>query len=49
MNGEFIKNYPKMTEKDKMKWRYQRYMQDYLGCIAAVDEGVGTCSGFFER
>jgi arylsulfatase A-like enzyme len=48
MNGEFIKNYPKMTEKDKMKWRYQRYMQDYLGCIAAVDEGVGRVLDFLK-
>ena len=44
MNEEFIKNYPKMNDTDKMKWRYQRYMQDYLGCIASVDEGVGTVS-----
>ncbi|MDF1697677.1 MAG: sulfatase [Saprospiraceae bacterium] len=41
INEEFIKNYPSMTSKDKMKWRYQRYMQDYLGSIAAVDDGVG--------
>ena len=41
MNEEFKKNYPDMSKKDLMKWRYQRYMQDYLGCIAAVDEGVG--------
>jgi arylsulfatase A-like enzyme len=48
MNDEFIKNYPNMTEKDKMKWRYQRYMQDYLGCIAAVDEGVGQVLDFLK-
>jgi arylsulfatase A-like enzyme len=23
------------------KWAYQRYMQDYLQCVAAVDDGVG--------
>jgi arylsulfatase A-like enzyme len=35
-----------MTEKEKMQWRYQRYMQDYLGCIASVDEGVGKVLDF---
>lgn len=41
MNEEFKSNYKNMTQQELMKWRYQRYMQDYLGCIAAVDEGVG--------
>jgi arylsulfatase A-like enzyme len=49
MNEAFIKNYPSMTEKDKMKWRYQRYMQDYLGCIASVDEGVGKVLDFLKK
>ena len=31
-----------MTSKELMSWRFQRYMQDYLGSIAAVDESVGT-------
>lgn len=48
MNEEFIKKYPKMSETDKMKWRYQRYMQDYLGCIASVDEGVGKVLDFLK-
>jgi len=24
-----------------VKWRYQRYMKDYLGCIASLDENIG--------
>jgi arylsulfatase A-like enzyme len=27
--------------KDLVRWRYQRYMHDYLGCVKAVDENVG--------
>jgi arylsulfatase A-like enzyme len=27
--------------KDLVRWRYQRYMHDYLGCVRAVDEAVG--------
>ncbi len=49
MNEQFIKDFPKMTETDKMKWRYQRYMQDYLGTIAAVDEGVGKVLDFLKE
>jgi arylsulfatase A-like enzyme len=49
MNEEFKKMYPTMTKEDLMKWRYQRYMQDYLGCIAAVDEGVGKVLDYLEE
>jgi len=49
MNEEFKKNYPNMTREDLMSWRYQRYMQDYLGCIAAVDEGVGRVLDYLEE
>ncbi|MFO0935391.1 MAG: DUF4976 domain-containing protein [Gemmataceae bacterium] len=31
----------KLTGKDLVKWRYNRYLHDYLGCIKAVDESVG--------
>ena len=27
--------------KDLVRWRYQSYMHDYLGCVKAVDDGVG--------
>lgn len=46
---EFKENYSSMTETELMKWRYQRYMQDYLGSIAAVDEGVGEVLDFLDE
>ncbi|WP_304232036.1 sulfatase [Jiulongibacter sediminis] len=49
MNEQFIKDYPNMSQQDKMKWRYQRYMQDYLGSIASVDEGVGKVLDYLEE
>ncbi len=49
INEEFKKNYASMSREDLMKWRYQRYMQDYLGCIAAVDEGVGQVLDYLEK
>lgn len=48
VNEDFKKAYPSMTEEDKMKWRYQRYMQDYLGTIKAVDENVGRVLDYLE-
>ncbi len=49
INEEFKKNYPNMSKKDLMSWRYQRYMQDYLGSIAAVDDGVGKVLDYLEE
>jgi arylsulfatase A-like enzyme len=48
VNEAFKKAYPSMTDQDKMKWKYQRYMQDYLGTIQAVDENVGRLLDYLE-
>jgi arylsulfatase A-like enzyme len=31
----------KLTGKELIRWRYNRYMHDYLGCVKGVDESVG--------
>ncbi len=49
MIAEFKKNYATMSREELMKWRYQRYMQDYLGSIAAVDDGVGEVLNYLEE
>ncbi len=49
INEEFKKNYKNMSQKELMQWRYQRYMQDYLGSIAAVDDGVGRVLDYLEE
>ena len=49
INEDFIERYPTMTEEELMKWRFQRYMQDYLGTIAAVDEGVGRVLDYLDE
>ena len=49
MNQIFKKEYPQMDSTQLMKWRYQRYMQDYLACIACVDENVGRVLDFLEE
>lgn len=48
INEDFKKAYPVMTDKEKMKWKYQRYMQDYLGTVKAVDENVGRLLDYLE-
>lgn len=45
----FKKRYPSMTQEDLRRWRYQRYMQDYMGSVAAVDEGVGRMLDFLQE
>ena len=27
--------------KELVRWKYQRYVKDYLRCVAAVDDGIG--------
>jgi len=49
INEDFIRRYPTMSEDELMKWRFQRYMQDYLGTIAAVDEGVGRILDYLDE
>ncbi len=48
VNADFKKAYPTMDDKDKMRWKYQRYMQDYLGTIESVDENVGRLLDYLE-
>ena len=31
----------KHDPKEVVKWKYQRYMRDYLACVDSVDESVG--------
>ena len=48
INEAFRAAYPNMTEEEIMKWKYQRYLQDYLGTIKAVDENVGRVLDYLE-
>ncbi|MGL4465609.1 MAG: sulfatase-like hydrolase/transferase, partial [Planctomycetia bacterium] len=36
------------TGKDLVRWRYDRYMHDYLGCVKGVDENVGRLLDFLK-
>lgn len=49
ISDDFKAEYPSMTAEDIAKWRYQRYMQDYLGTIKSVDENVGRVLDYLEE
>src|SRR5262245_24483830 len=38
-----------LSEKDLKKWKYQRYMRDYLACVAAVDDNVGRLLDYLDQ
>lgn len=48
INKDFEKNWPNMTDKEKMRWKYQRYLQDYLACISSVDDNVGRVLDYLD-
>lgn len=39
----------KPTGKELLKYKYQWYMQDYLACIASVDENVGRVLDYLDK
>jgi arylsulfatase A-like enzyme len=44
----FKQNWPGMTDEEKMIWKYQRYMQDYLASISSVDDNVGRLLDYLD-
>jgi arylsulfatase A-like enzyme len=38
-----------LTGKDLVRWKYQRYIKDYLRCIASVDENVGRMLDYLDE
>jgi len=49
INVFFQANWHQMTDKEKMEWKYQRYMQDYLGSISSVDDNVGRVLDYLDE
>ena len=49
INDYFQANWPNMTDREKMIWKYQRYMQDYLGTISSVDDNVGRLLDYLDE
>ena len=47
-NKKFLMNKAGMSDKEILRWKYQRYIKDYLRCIAAVDENIGRLMDYLE-
>ena len=50
-NQEFIRqmNAGELSDDDIVRWKYQRYIKDYLRCIAAVDDGIGELLDYLDE
>lgn len=46
-NAEFRK--ANLQGKDLVRWKYNRYLHDYLGCIQSVDESVGRILDYLKQ
>ena len=49
INEDFRARWPEMNDREKMRWKYQRYMQDYLATISSVDDNVGRVLDYLDQ
>jgi arylsulfatase A-like enzyme len=40
---------PGLTDDEELVWRYQRYIKDYLRCVAALDENVARILDYLDE
>ncbi len=45
---DFKSRWP-MSDSALLQWKYQRYMEDYLGCIQSVDDNIGRLLDYLEE
>ncbi|MEF2248007.1 sulfatase family protein [Paenibacillus sp. IITD108] len=38
-----------LTPLEEKKWRYQRYIKDYLRCVASIDESIGNLLDYLDK
>ncbi len=38
-----------LSDHDRIKWNYQRYIKNYLRCVKAVDESVGALLAYLDE
>ncbi len=46
-NEAFLK--AELKGEDLIRWKYQRYMKDYLRCIASVDDNIGRILDYLDE
>lgn len=49
-NNQYLyDNYDQMSDEDLLRWKYQRYVKDYLRVIREVDDQVGKMISYLKR
>jgi len=48
-NEDFKARRAAMSEKDVVRWKYQRYVKDYLRCVRSVDDSIGTVLDYLKE
>jgi arylsulfatase A-like enzyme len=51
LNEAFIADFKsgKLTDEEVVRWKYQRYMKNYLGSVKGIDDNVGRLLDFLEE
>jgi arylsulfatase A-like enzyme len=48
-NQDLYDEFGQMSSEEKLRWKYQRYVKDYLRTIRGLDDGVGRVMDYLER
>ncbi len=48
-NEAYLQARPSMSETEIIKWKYQRYVKDYLRCVKSVDDGIGRVLDYLDE
>ena len=48
-NAAFLAALPSMSDEELTRWKYQRYMKNYLRCIRGVDENIGRLLTYLDE
>ncbi len=47
-NEKFLRERGTMSPEEIVKWKYQRYVKDYLRCVKSVDDSIGDVLDYLE-
>ena len=47
-NEAYLNNKDRMSDKEIIQWKYQRYVKDYLRTVKSVDDGIGEVLDYLD-
>ncbi len=48
-NEAYLQARDSMSEEEIIRWKYQRYVKDYLRCVKSVDDGIGQVLDYLDE